>query len=339
MYISNLAFFLIFNVYSSCNPVSELSPAISKQHGSASCKAYLYPQNDPAIPANIVFQSVDGGVTWQDISEGLPAKTQEDGFFTAGSEVYIRVKNDMYRRNTAKKAAVWEKDVFLDKRSRAITNTKKGLLAYDYDGHFFQKMDGVNIWIPVFSSFEDKFVRTVFETANGSLLVGSDNGIFKSSDNGKTWKHVFKNGWVIDMTEADGVLLCTNQNGILRSADGGEHWEVVISEGGVGIDVAKVDGGFAAITYNTTSKTRRVRASTDKGKTWQAIDTHLPQSPNTATILQWGKSYFCGHSDGIYQSTDKGKFWKLILPSVDKKVFNLTVSGTTIYATLRNEGC
>ena len=56
------------------------------------------------------------------------------------------------------------------------------------------------------------------------------------------------------LVESNGVLLTTNQQGILRSADDGENWAVVISEGGVGIDVANIKGGVAAINYSTIAK-------------------------------------------------------------------------------------
>jgi photosystem II stability/assembly factor-like uncharacterized protein len=97
---------------------------------------------------------------------------------------------------------------------------------------------------------------------------------------------------MIHMVESDGVLICTNQGGILRSTDQGEHWETVISEGGVGIAVEVIQGGFAAITYNTESETRRVRISSDGGKTWQAIDAGIPPHANIASIKQVGENFF-----------------------------------------------
>jgi photosystem II stability/assembly factor-like uncharacterized protein len=128
-------------------------------------------------------------------------------------------------------------------------------------------------------------------------------------------------------------------NGIIRSTDDGATWETVISEGGVGIDIAPIDGGFAAITFNTQSDTRRVRTSYDGGKTWQAIDADLPPSMKTSSIIQVGDYFFCGHPNGIYRSRDKGKTWQLILPSIENKVFNLSVSGNVIYAIPSAGGC
>ena len=137
----------------------------------------------------------------------------------------------------------------------------------------------------------------------------------------------------------NGVLLATSQGGILRSTDDGENWDSVISEGGVGIAVERINGGFAAITFNTKSETRRVRTSYDGGKTWQPIDAGLPADLSIASIIQVGEYFFCGHPAGIFRSSDKGKTWKLLLPSIENKVFNLFVSGNVIYAIRSKGGC
>ena len=176
------------------------------------------------------------------------------------------------------------------------------------------------------------------------------------------------------LVESNGVLMATSQQGIIRSTDDGENWETVISEGGVGIAVERIKGGFAAITYNTESETRRVRTSYDGGKTWQAIDAGLqahgfidpilpPVNANLpaqgfsdstrhpkdttalsmpeykTTIIQVGENFFCGHTDGIYRSSDKGKTWKLVLPSVKGKMCILSVSGNVIYALQTESHC
>ena len=141
------------------------------------------------------------------------------------------------------------------------------------------------------------------------------------------------------LVESNGVLMATSQGGIIRSTDAGENWDLVISEGGVGIAVEHIKGGFAAITFNTASYTRRVRTSYDGGKTWQPIDAGLTANLSISSIIEVGEYFFCGHPTGIFRSSDKGKTWKLLLPSVENKVFNLFVSGNVIYAFPRNGGC
>ncbi|MFP5041515.1 WD40/YVTN/BNR-like repeat-containing protein [Parasediminibacterium sp. JCM 36343] len=305
-------------------------------------------KRDKNATANIIFKSTDGGKTWQDIGKGLPKNMQGEGYqvdsyvykaedFANYNGLYLRSGKWIYHIEQNPTTPVWKKEIFPDKMSN-IAPANKGIFAYNYGGQILQKTNGTNVWSPVFTSFKGK-VRTVFETAGGTVFIGSENGLFKSTNGGKTWKHVHVGGWVLKLVEQNGVLLATSMTGIIRSTDDGENWAVVISEGGVGIAVENIKGGFAAITFNTLWNTRRVSTSYDGGKTWQAIDAGLPGSLSIASIIQVGENLFCGHPDGIYQSSNKGKTWKRILCPMDGKVFNLSVSGNVMYAILKNGGC
>ena len=322
--------------------------------------------------ANIVFKSTDGGQTWLDISEGLPGNLEEadvhqDAFFADHSGLYLRASNGIYQSKPTSAAPFWKKEVSPAKTG-SIAPGKSGIYSYNYSGQILQKANGTTVWSPVYTNFKGT-IRTVFETAAGTIFIGSENGLFKSTNRGKTWKHVHVGGWVIKLVESDGVLLATSMSGIIRSTDDGETWKLVISEGGVGIDVAPIKGGFAAITFSTASNTRRVRTSYDAGKTWQPIDaglsaqafnvptykplfqvnasdsawhpnnTSLPEQAFITSIIQVGEFFFCGHPKGIFRSSDKGKTWKLVRPSIENKVFNLSVSGNVIYAIAQKAGC
>jgi photosystem II stability/assembly factor-like uncharacterized protein len=295
--------------------------------------------------ANIVFKSTDGGQTWQDISKGLPEPEKDDYgvgrnvFFADDNGLYLTAGNGIYHSKPNSTAPFWTKEIFPDEHS-SIAPGKAGIFAYNYWGSgIFQKTNGTGVWSPIFTNFQEKRILTVFETAGGTLFICSDRNLFKSTNSGKTWKHVHVGGLVGKLVEQNGVLVATNMTGIIRSTDGGENWALVISEGGVGIDVETIKGGFAAITYSTASNTRRVRTSFDGGKTWQPIDAGLPAQLSISSIIQVGDSFFCGHPDGIFRSSDKGKTWKLLLPSIKGKVFNLSVSGNVIYAIPRDGGC
>src|SRR5688572_2069605 len=75
---------------------------------------------------NIIFQSKDGGQTWQDISDGLPENKKPEGFFAGESDVYLRVKNAMYRSKSNLEAPVWEKETVLDPRFTSIAFNRSG---------------------------------------------------------------------------------------------------------------------------------------------------------------------------------------------------------------------
>jgi len=217
----------------------------------------------------------------------------------------------------------------------------------------FKSKDGGQTWQDISNGLpenlqEDDIQRDGFLATDNGLFLHVGEGIYHNKPNseapfwekvsGKTWKQVHTGGDV-NMVESNGVQIATDSRGITRSEDAGKTWSLVISEGGVGIDVELIEGGFAAINYSSATKSRRVRTSYDGGKTWQPIDAGLPADLSIASIIQVGESFFCGHPKGIYKSSDKGKTWTLILPSVDGKVFNLSVSGNVIYAIPRNGGC
>lgn len=328
----HFAFLFLLPCFVSCQQVQEQAfsgiPAVMGQA-----------KGEPTpTTSNIVFQSTDGGQHWQDISAGLPKGFEPTMLFANNGELYLGAEQGVYRNGNASKSGAWEKDMTLTEPYTTFSDGPGGIIAYS-QSRVFQKLYNSDLWMPIFKDFKGQNIRLVFTAKNGSLFICSDNGIYKSTDQGKTWQHVMQQGWVIEMVESDGVLLCTNQQGILRSTDGGENWEVVLSEGGVGIAVEVIEGGFASIVYNTKSETRRVRISTDGGKTWQAIDEGLPPSMLISSIKQVGNDFYCGHPKGIYRSVDGGKTWQLLIPTIGDKVFDLSVSGEVVYAILKNGGC
>ena len=339
MHIHILAFLLFFQSIVACQQVQENTSELAVDFaGQSLADSSRAPEKAPLPTANIIFQSIDGGQTWQDVSAELPGDKSVDCFLVQNGEVFLGDANGLYRSQITPAASVWEKEYMLNAGITDVFPGLAGPYAYSSRDGFFQNISK-GIWISVFPDMKGQSVRTILETPDGTVFVGRDNGIFKSADHGKTWKHVFEDGIVLNMVASGGVLLGGGQQGILRSTDGGEHWDWVLTEGGVGISTERIAGGFAAITYNTESKTRRVRISTDGGKTWLPIDAGLPPQASIASIKQVGEVFFCGHPDGIFRSDDRGKTWKLVLPAVGKKVFNLSVSGNVMYAIPRDGGC
>lgn len=227
--------------------------------------------------SNILYQSTDGGRTWQDIGYSLPINEQPEDFFVSESFIYLRVMDGIYRSKSNLKTPFWE-------------------------------------------------------------------------------KHAFDPQTTSNIVESDGVLIGTGQKGIRRSIDNGEHWEWVISEGGVGIAVENIRGGFAAIVYNDKAKSRKIYASMDNGKTWKNIDQGLRPALSISSVKQIGNYLICGHPDGILRSADFGKTWTTVHPGVSKvefkyvnaftppvadsgKVFRLHVSGNVVYAVAQLSGC
>lgn len=315
--------------------------------------------NKPEIVSS-VFKSTDGGQTWQDISEGLPEIEQPVIFFAGESDLYLQVKNVMYRSNSNLISPVWEKENVPDPKKASIAFNRSGIMAFNYKGQIYQKKSATGTWSPIHTNFNKHSMRTIFETSDGTVFLGYDHGLYKSTDKGKNWKQVQNEGWVMNIVESEGVLLATGQKGIMRSTDNGEHWQWVINEGGVGIAIERIEGGFAAISCNTKTESRRVRISLDRGKTWQAIDEGLRPTLSISSIKQVGKYLILGHPDGIFRTSDRGKTWKSVHSGVDEQVdkkefkfvptwntqvsepgnvFKIFVSGNAMYAVVVSAGC
>jgi len=340
-----------------------LQNSVSLGTGSNTAKNVKYLTANPSTPnpvgsevTNIILQSTDGGQSWEDVSYSLPDKQLPESFFAGESDLYLRVMDGMYRSKSTLKTPIWEKVQGLDPKSNSIAFNPSGVMAYSYDGHIYQKKSSSETWLPIFTELKSHSLQTIFEASDGTLFLSTGKSLSKSADKARTWK-VVQNGGVGDIVESDGVLVATGQQGIMRSTDGGEHWEWVISEGGVGIDAERIEGGFAAITFNSTTQSRRIRISMDAGKTWQAIDAGLPPSMNISSIKQIGNYLICSHPDGIFRSSNKGKTWTMVnagaeqkkikistvwdaKPEPDnRKVFTLFVSGNVVYAVAREGGC
>lgn len=340
-----LAFLLLFAV-SSSSPLPDSLP----KH-----------KREKTDNAKIVFKSTDGGQTWQDISMGLPENLRVDSirgnsFFANDKGLFLRVPDGLYHSTPNATIPFWTKEIYPDEHS-SIAPSKSGIFAYKW-GVNLKKRNGTSVWSPIFENDEAPRIRTTFETAGGAIFIGTDRGFFKTANDGKTWKQVYAGGLVGNLAESNGVLLATSMRKIIRSTDNGENWEVVNSEGYLAFDVKPIKGGFAAITSTSETNTRTLMISYDGGKTWQPTDDGLLDNvfiesiwrtwndrPNVnlkrfpTSIIQVGENFLCAHRDGIFKSSDKGKTWKFLLPSVEDKIFNLVVSGNVIYAIRSRGGC
>lgn len=317
-------------------------------------------KSDNAAAPLTIFRSGDDGQTWQYISEGLPENLREDAiqrnsFFANDKGLFLTVENGLYHSTPNATAPFWTKEIFPGEHSN-IAAGKPGISANNYWGINLKTTNGTSVWSPIFENFHEQRIRCVFETAGGTIFIGIDRGIFRFTDNGKTWKQVHTGLLVGHLAESNGVLVATSMRKIIRSTDNGENWEFMTSEDAVAFDIKPIKGGFVAITASSESGTRRLSTSYDGGKTWQSIhsalqdkviidsiwrtwnDRPLLQAFQTS-ITQVGENFFCTHPDGIFRSSDKGKTWKLLLPSIDDKGFNLFVSGNVIYVIRSKGGC
>jgi photosystem II stability/assembly factor-like uncharacterized protein len=345
--ICNLAFLLVLQLLFACQALQ--LPEVSAQPGGVKT------QKDDAAEANMVFRSADGGETWQNIGEGLPENLRIDtmrGISIVANDngLFVRVGKESYHSSPNATAPFWTKEISPDQNS-SIATGKPGRL---YWGANLKKANGTIVWSPIFEILDRPGIRTAFEASGGAIFIATDKGIFKTVDNGETWKQVYAGTTVGHLAELDGILLATNNRRIIRSTDDGENWAMVTSDSSVAFDVKPIAGGFVVMTSTSETNPRGMRTSYDGGKTWQPsnagnkvlIDSIWRTWNDRPTVkafsnsvIQLGENIYFPHRDGIYRSSDKGKTWKLLLPSAADNAFSLLMSGNMMYALHSRGGC
>lgn len=308
MYNHILACLLFFQSFVACQQgPAEVQPLATANIGFASMAANKQCLEKARPSAtNIVFRSADGGQTWQDVSAGLPENTQVQEVFASGSDLFLGGEKGVYRSSSPFAAPVWEQEILLTGRITDVSPGRTSLYACSYGSGLFQKILGTPIWEGISNTLKDKTVRTVLESPDGTVLVGTDTGIFKSANGGQTWKQVFANGMVLDLVAANGILIAGGRQGVLRSTDGGEHWDAVLNEHILAKKTSLLQDRFVTILgtkdpsqriqtvlpasdsvfvtilgtenpsqVNPEGITSRLRASTDGGKTWQRMESAL----------------------------------------------------------------
>ncbi len=354
MQIHILALLFFFQSLAACQqaPADAQSVAAANIGFSASASQSDSVQVRPSA-TGLIFQSIDGGQTWQDMSAGLPKNVQVQGVFASGSDLFLGVDKGLYRSSSSPLAAPkWEKEILLDATISNVCAGRAGLYASSYGQGLFQKIPGMAIWENLSYALPDKSVRTVLEAPDGAIFVGTDTGIFKSANNGQTWKQVFADGIILNIVASGGVLIAGGRQGVLRSTDGGEHWNYVLNENILAKKTGLIGDRFVTILgtedprkINPLGITSRLRASADGGKTWQRMesalgpvagiydmDEHLAEAKDIYDIVQVGTQLFCSFDTGIFRSSDQGKTWELVLAAKDKSNFQLAVSGGVLYA-------
>lgn len=182
----------------------------------------------------------------------------------------------------------------------------------------------------------------------GIMLAGSDlSGAYISRDRGASWQVIgYANGLLsthiagvgFDATDGN-ILYLGTDSGLYRSADAGKTVQRVTDSGyvsNISFSPANPLVGYAAHHLDWNEPGVQIYRSTDRGLTWSAVSTDLPNdirvtklltSPENEQVvyLLSGFSRFACGMNGLFKSEDGGVSWRKLasqLPDVEDFAIN-----------------
>lgn len=280
----------------------------------------------------------------------MPKEVGISRIYADESQIFLCSEKSMFYSTVIDPVPYWESEMLLEKDVE-VSNVfpgENGSYFTSYGNGIFHKIPGTSVLIPIHNTLQDKSVRTMLETSEGSLLVGCESGMYKSTDGGKNWKQVLAGTGINSFAKTNGILICGTYDGILRSTDDGEHWDNVLSQEGSAYQTGYFEGHFVTITQGgdwQDHPKNRMYISSDGAKTWQRIDQGLSsglyifnREPGTTSIVnindikKAGQYLFCSCDAGVFRSSDWGKTWEPVFTPEGMKQLQLGVSGEVIYA-------
>jgi photosystem II stability/assembly factor-like uncharacterized protein len=343
MHIRNyLQVCLLFTTFIACRQGADNVQTMAANTGSISPsgEGKAAQQKKPAT-ADIIFQSADGGQTWQDISEGLPVDLLVMRIVPGqNGEVYLGAERGVYRYSPPPAAATWTNELPMNDQVVGVFSGETGLYASWIKSGIFKNLPGRSTWMPMDSPTEDnQFVWSAVETPEGAVLVSNESGIYKTTDEGIKWTHVFRDASPTSLKIENGVLYGVCFNGILRSTDGGNHWDWALEDGGSYKSIHQLDGALVAFMYKEGTWKTRFLSTSNLDTNWQHLAKGLSGMKSINDFEQAGDTIYCSHDGGVSRSDDRGKTWKLLRPAPeDNMMLRLAISGGKVFV-VKTAGC
>ncbi|MBZ0113658.1 MAG: hypothetical protein K8J08_14430 [Thermoanaerobaculia bacterium] len=283
-----------------------------------------------------VLKSVDGGVTWTDISEGLLEATSGGKYLhflvvdpNQTSTLWAGGTSGLQRSLDG--GLTWSGSVLQwPVRSMIIDPLTPGTLYVgDQFGILRRSSDDGASWAEFGAFPVDGSPRSLDFLATDSLTgsrlfaatkgVASD-GIYRSDDGGDTWTPVLRRpsthrgveSLAVAATVPARVLAGTTHGGLFLSSDGGDSWRGSNTHSTVGASVDDlVVHPSRPSTMWAATRFLGVQKTLDGGLTWAPANQGLPATRIRSLAIDPAtpERLYAGSDGGIYRSTDGGESW------------------------------
>lgn len=285
---------------------------------------------------NCVLWSTDNGLSWTEISKGLP-ESRITGLAVLDQYVFASTPNSGVFRTTVNglswHSVVPDSTYFFIK---ALHTVGSYVFICIRDSIFRSSDYGVH-WFSI-----AHLDVSCFANNSSTLYAGSIRGIYSSTDYGLNWDTVttnLSNSTITSITANDSVIIAgTNGQGLFRSTDQGNTWDTIyINSNYSSINIT------SSIINNTSllvGTDYGVFFSSDNGTTWSKGNANLGNK-FVWSLVSTENNLFAAVNGGVYKSTDLGNNWSCVLAKGEKLIgdryTNLFANDIYIYA-INNRG-
>ncbi len=257
----------------------------------------------------IVFFSENNGLTWMNMSQGLPDSiglglgaiavsdeslaiaTKERGvfLFDINEDRWINIPTDSDIIENNPGALVFFKDhIYVGTQKRGV----------------FVTSDSGEHWTNIQAGLTSPTVRKLDQIGD-RLYAGTNAGLFFFNEYEQKWVLEYGNNTmqVNGLTELDSsIYIATNQGAYVKPKNQ-EEWTRIIADRTLH-NISSDEHTIYAMTYN------ELLSSNDKGMSWQSIQQGLPSELYTFNVIKNGFSVFAGQWDGVYRKDPTSHQWQ-----------------------------
>ncbi|MCK4870716.1 MAG: hypothetical protein KAS93_06375 [Gammaproteobacteria bacterium] len=213
--------------------------------------------------------------------------------------------------------------------------------------NLFSGSDTTNSWkqidLPDLPNKEKTPVNSIYYN-NGTIYLGTEQGILASKDNGETWNYlnVFQCLYAYIgaiRISGDNIYAITGSYVFKNTTKGGQPWITVTSNLPLDSNLLSLLTSTAYPGMVLVGSNKGLYLTNDGGKTWTESDQGMPTSTTINKLLSIGNVIIAGTNNGVFISLDGAKTWSPAnkgLPSIFD-VHNLTTDGHYVFiATNKN---